>query len=66
VAAATVAADSARIGDARSAWETGRLSHVNRLAGFLGAEPGITTQDFVELVLIHYRDTVDHPGTLHS
>lgn len=66
VAAATVAADSARIGDARSAWETGRLSHVNRLAEFLGAEPGISTQAFVDLVLTHYRDTVDHPGTLHS
>ena len=51
VAAAAVAADSARIGDARSAWQTGRLSHLNRLAERLGGEPGITTRAFVDLVL---------------
>ena len=40
IAAATVAAHSARIGDARSSWATGRLSHVNRLAASAGGEIG--------------------------
>jgi len=55
IAAATVAADSARIGDARSAWETGHLSHVNRLAERAGGEPGLSTRAFVDLLLEHYR-----------
>lgn len=40
IAAATVAARSARIGDARSALETGIISHANAAAGRLGARPG--------------------------
>jgi hypothetical protein len=62
VVAATVAADSARIGDARSAWESGRVSHVNRLAGSLGAKPGLGTRDLVDLVLSLWRVTAERPS----
>ncbi len=41
IAAATVAASSARIGDAASALATGILSHVNDSAAGLGAKPGM-------------------------
>ncbi|HMN21358.1 MAG TPA: hypothetical protein PKA16_08185 [Ottowia sp.] len=40
IAACTVAHDSARIGEARSTLEEGRISHVNALALALGAAPG--------------------------
>jgi hypothetical protein len=40
---------SARIGDSRSVWGTGRLSGYNRIAGSWGAQVGMTTQDFVTL-----------------
>jgi len=56
IAAATVAADSARIGDARSAWETGRLTHVNRLAEGYGGKPGLSTRAFVDLLLARSRE----------
>ncbi len=49
VPAAAVAGATARIGDARSLWRTGRLSTVNRLARERGAEPGMTLPDFAEL-----------------
>lgn len=48
IAAAAVSAGSARIGDARSTWETGVLSHVNRTAAEAGGAIGMTTQAFVE------------------
>ncbi len=48
VAAVAVAAASARIGDARSTWETGRVSCMNGLAAAAGAELGMSTRDFVE------------------
>ncbi|MEQ9639271.1 MAG: hypothetical protein RIM84_04535 [Alphaproteobacteria bacterium] len=51
IVGATVDADSARIGDARSLWETGVLSHVNERAKAIGAAPGMTVQAFVDLVL---------------
>jgi hypothetical protein len=51
IAAVTVDCMSARIGDARSAWETGILSHVNATAKKLGAEQSMSTQDFVGLVI---------------
>ncbi len=51
VPGATVGAMSARIGDARSSWETGVISHVNGCAAALGASPGISCRDFVALVL---------------
>ena len=47
VIGATVATTSARIGDARSAWETGLLSHINRLAAGAGAREGTRLRDFV-------------------
>ena len=51
IAGGTVAADSARIGDARSSWETGRLSHVNRVATASGAEPGMTVPQFCDRII---------------
>jgi len=53
IAAATVAAASARIGDARSAWATGRLSAVNRLAAEAGAATGMSVPEFVDCILAH-------------
>lgn len=47
VAAVAVSAASARIGDARSTWETGIVSTVNQLAAAMGAEVGMTTAAFV-------------------
>jgi hypothetical protein len=55
IAAVTVDCMSARIGDARSAWETGVLSHVNEIAKTLGARPGMSTQEFVGLVIAKHR-----------
>lgn len=51
IAAAAVSAASARIGDARSTWETGRLSCVNELAAKAGGEVGMSTKDFVSAVV---------------
>ncbi len=48
VIAATVAAMSARIGDARSAWETGVLSHVNEHARDAGIAPGADLPTFAD------------------
>jgi hypothetical protein len=50
IAAGTVAASSARIGDARSTYEDGILTRVNRRAAALGIEPGMTAREFVETV----------------
>src|SRR5262249_62069039 len=47
IAAATVAAASARIGDARSTYEDGIVSRVNARAAALGLGPGIAARDFV-------------------
>lgn len=57
IAAATVDAMSARIGDARSIWETGVLSHVNDTAAACGARPGMTTREFVQLMIERSRKT---------
>lgn len=51
IAAATVATASARIGDARSGYETGVISHVNETAAALGAKAGMTCIAFVDLVI---------------
>ena len=51
IPAATVAADSACIGSARSSYEDGLLSHVNTTARRLRATPGMTTRDFVDLLI---------------
>ncbi len=50
IAAATVAATSARIGDARSTYEDGILSRVNARAAALGIAPGMTAREFVGAV----------------
>lgn len=50
IAAATVAAASARIGDARSTHEDGIVSRINSRAAALGAAPGISARAFVSIV----------------
>jgi hypothetical protein len=50
IAAATVAAASARIGDARSTYEDGILSRVNARAAALGLAPGKTAREFVAVI----------------
>jgi uncharacterized protein YunC (DUF1805 family) len=50
IAAATVSAASARIGDARSSYEDGILSRVNARAAALGLAPGMTARDAVTLL----------------
>jgi hypothetical protein len=52
IAAVTVDCMTARIGDARSSWETGILTHANETAKKLGARAGMSTQDFVALVVV--------------
>src|ERR1700676_195821 len=47
IAAATVSAASARIGDARSTYEDGIISRVNPRAAALGLREGISARDFV-------------------
>ncbi|HWI28159.1 MAG TPA: hypothetical protein VN668_14390 [Stellaceae bacterium] len=51
IIAATVAGDSARIGEARSVWQTGAISVVNEPAERLGARPGMHVPDFVDAVI---------------
>ena len=46
VSGATVSYTSARIGDARSIWNTGMISHVNERAAAWGARTGMSCQDF--------------------
>lgn len=50
IAGVTVAAHSARIGQARSAWQSGVLSHVNQRAALLGARVGQSVQDWARLM----------------
>lgn len=47
IAAATVAAASARIGDARSTYEDGKISRVNARAASFGLREGISAREFV-------------------
>jgi hypothetical protein len=47
IAAATVSAESARIGDARSTYEDGIISRVNATAAAMGLREGISARDFV-------------------
>lgn len=48
VAAVTVDAMTARIGEARSAYETGVISHANATAAALGARPGLALKSWLE------------------
>ena len=47
IPAATVDAFTARIGSARSTWDTGVVSHVNRGAAALGGRPGMACQELI-------------------
>jgi uncharacterized protein YunC (DUF1805 family) len=49
IAAGTVAAASARIGDARSTYEDGILSRINTRAAALGIAPGMAAREFVTI-----------------
>jgi len=51
IPAATVAADSARIGDGRSTYADGIVSVVNRTAGGLGARPGMPARTLVDRLI---------------
>jgi len=51
IAGATVAANSARIGEGRSTWEEGVLSCINRVASEAGIAVGMTTRDFVARII---------------
>jgi hypothetical protein len=51
MAAATVAHTSARIGDARDAWEHGVVSHANRAAERLGIVPGVPLRLAIDKLL---------------
>jgi hypothetical protein len=50
IAAATVSAASARIGDARSTFEDGILSRVNGRAAAFGIKPGMGAREFVAII----------------
>ena len=51
IAAATVAARSARIGDARSTFADGHLSHFNHVAALYDAVIGMPAREFVDRVI---------------
>ena len=61
IAAATVAAASARIGDARSTYEDGILSRVNARAAALGIAPGMSARDFVAIIRRAAAERERHP-----
>ena len=50
IPAVTVDAMTARIGDARSAWESGVISHINKQAAKRGVTVGMTVPTFAELL----------------
>src|SRR6266700_2152979 len=50
IAAGTVAAASARIGDARSTYEDGVLTRVNLRAAAFGIAPGMSAREFVAII----------------
>lgn len=52
IAAGTVDAMRARIGDGRSTYDDGILTHVNARAADLGARAGMTARAYVELMVI--------------
>ena len=55
ISGATVAAGSARIGDARSTWENGIITHVNQHAAIAGAKTGTSTMEFADLMIAQVR-----------
>ncbi len=57
IAAATVASASARIGDARSSYGEGILSHVNETAARLGGKVGMPLKEFVDRLISNRKPT---------
>jgi hypothetical protein len=57
IAAAAVDCMSARIGDGRSAWESGRISHMNEVAARKGVAHGMSVQEFCRVL----RRTIGGP-----
>lgn len=53
--AVTVDCGSARIGDGRSMWEGGVISHLNPAARAEGAEPGQRVRDWIEALFVRAR-----------
>ena len=51
VSGATVSYTSARIGDARSIWDTGIISHVNERAAAWGARSDMSCKEFCAAAL---------------
>ena len=51
IAAATLDCMSARIGDSRSAWTSGQVSHCNDTARQAGVSPGMSCSEFVDHIL---------------
>ena len=49
IGAVTVDCMTARIGDARSTWETGSISHANETAKAWGVKPGMSLPEFASL-----------------
>lgn len=49
IGGATVAGNTARVGDARSIWATGVLSQVNAVARSWGAKPGMSVPEFADI-----------------
>ncbi|MBV8356098.1 MAG: hypothetical protein JO101_12300, partial [Candidatus Eremiobacteraeota bacterium] len=50
IPAATVDYESARIGDGRDTYESGRISHVNQAARALGCIPGLACREAIEML----------------
>lgn len=57
IAGATVSTNSARIGDARSTYEDGIISHINNTALGRGARIGMTCREFVDQMIESSRET---------
>lgn len=57
IAGATVSTNSARIGDARSTYEDGIISHINNTARGRGARIGMTCREFVDQMIESSRET---------
>ena len=57
IAGATVSTDSARIGDARSTYEDGIISHINKTARGRGARIRMTCREFVQQMIDSARET---------
>jgi hypothetical protein len=57
IAGATVDGNTARIGDARSIWASGRISHINKTAAQWGAKVGMSVPGFADIATAHATTT---------